>query len=457
MINPAPPYNAGPAALAFHADRSKVKLIRGPFRSGKSVSACHEIFRIGCLAKKTRWIIIRNTLPELKDTTQKTFFEWFPPGQWGRHNKQEQVYYMQFTIKGRSHEIEILFRSFDRPEQLRKALGLEITGFWIDEAREIPRAIIMILLGRMMWPKSFPYGKRDNYYLGILTTNPFPRRHYLFKDFVSHPIPGFKQFFFPQSENEHNLPKGYYKEQRKLHADDPEWIKVYLDGEYGSVFAGKAVYPDFLHRVHVADGHIEPVKGVRLLLGFDFGMITSACSISQVTPHNWLILQEILQDESQGDFDAFMDFVIEELGITYPGFTANAYCGTEGPIRSMTDGQSCIDIMVRKGLSPAIGAKSPVDRQGAVAKMLRKTSKGKFAVQIDPRCTVIIDGFTGGYERKEVAPGVYGDDVVKNIYSHIQDSLQAVATCVFNWREQRPKRRRVKVDSREGVNSVSGL
>lgn len=306
--------------------------------------------------------------------------------------------------------------------------------------------------------EGIPLREKKNYYQGLLTTNPFDVDHYLYRDFVSHPIPGYKQFFFPQSENEHNLPDGYYQEQRILHADDPEWIKVYLDGDYGAVFDGKPVYPDFAHRIHVAEKHIQPIKKLHLLLGFDFGMVTSACAITQVTPHNWLILDEILQDETQGDFDAFMDYIIGYLGVHYQGFYADSFCGPEGRIKNMSDGRSCIEIMQSKGFHPSEGAITQVDRQGAVAKKLRSMSGGKSVVQIDPRCRMIIKGFSGGYERKEIAPGLYGDDVVKNIYSHIQDGLQAIATCVFRKVEgQRRRKKRADPDIREGVSSVSGL
>ena len=30
--------------------------------------------------KKTRWVVVRNTYPELRDTTMRTIFDWFPGG-----------------------------------------------------------------------------------------------------------------------------------------------------------------------------------------------------------------------------------------------------------------------------------------------------------------------------------------------------------------------------------------
>ena len=39
-------------------------------------------------------------------------------------------------------ELEVIFLALDRPEDVKKLLSLELTGIWINEAREIPKSII---------------------------------------------------------------------------------------------------------------------------------------------------------------------------------------------------------------------------------------------------------------------------------------------------------------------------
>jgi hypothetical protein len=46
-------------------------------------------------------------------------------------------------------ESEILFRALDRPEHVSNLLSLELTGAWVNEAREIPWAVIKALQGRV--------------------------------------------------------------------------------------------------------------------------------------------------------------------------------------------------------------------------------------------------------------------------------------------------------------------
>ena len=64
--------------------------LRGPVGSGKSVSCCIEIFRRSLLqqknaqgVRKSRWAVIRNTNPQLRTTTIKTWLDWFPEETWG--------------------------------------------------------------------------------------------------------------------------------------------------------------------------------------------------------------------------------------------------------------------------------------------------------------------------------------------------------------------------------------
>ena len=50
------------------------------------------------------------------------------------------------------------------------------------------------------------------------------------------------------------------------------------------------------------------------------------------------------------------------------------------------------------------------------------TPDGKPLLQLDPRCQMLIEAFTGGYHRKVVA-GRTLDEPEKNEYSHLMDCL----------------------------------
>ena len=77
--------------------------------------------------------------PSLRTTTIKTWLDWFPEDQWGKF--MWSVPYTHFIKQG-DLELEVLFLALDRPEDVKKLLSLELTGIWINEAREVPKSII---------------------------------------------------------------------------------------------------------------------------------------------------------------------------------------------------------------------------------------------------------------------------------------------------------------------------
>ena len=81
----------GDVIKQFMKDTSFFRGLRGPVGSGKSVSCCVEILRRALEQKpsedgikRSRWAVIRNTNPQLKTTTIKTWLDWFPEQTWGK-------------------------------------------------------------------------------------------------------------------------------------------------------------------------------------------------------------------------------------------------------------------------------------------------------------------------------------------------------------------------------------
>ena len=125
----------------FMKDNTFFRGIRGPVGSGKSVGCCVEIFRRALQQepnkegiRKSRCAIIRNTNPQLRTTTIKTWLDWVSGGGWGKF-----MWAGPFThhIKKGDLDIEVIFLALDRPEDVKKLLSLELSGVWVNEAREI--------------------------------------------------------------------------------------------------------------------------------------------------------------------------------------------------------------------------------------------------------------------------------------------------------------------------------
>src|SRR5262249_9481930 len=137
-------------------------------------------------------------------------------------------------------DMEILFLALDREEDQRKLLSLELTGAWVNEAREIPKVIIDTLTGRVgRFPSKMQGGCT---WSGIiLDTNPPDDQSWWYR-LAEEATPIKWQFFRqpagdgPDAENLENLPPDYYG--RLIGGKDDDWIKVYVKGEYGYIVEG---------------------------------------------------------------------------------------------------------------------------------------------------------------------------------------------------------------------------
>ena len=150
QVNYRPP---GPVAARFHRSNAGIRGIMGPVGSGKSVTCCMEIM-LRAIAqasgvdgkRKTRWAIVRNTYPELKSTTIKTWTDWFPEEVFGLIKWDAPITH---RIAFDDVEMEVLFLALDRPDHVSKLLSLEVTGIWFNEARYIPKALVDEMLDKL--------------------------------------------------------------------------------------------------------------------------------------------------------------------------------------------------------------------------------------------------------------------------------------------------------------------
>jgi len=241
-------YDAPPTLGRFLGSDAFVRSIIGPVGSGKSSACAVEVLRRASQQRpgpdgfrRTRFAVIRNTYPELRDTTRKTFEQWIPE-QLGIWREQE------FTFELRFDDVrsEVMFRALDRPQDIKKLLSLELTGAWVNESREVPHAIFQMLQTRVGRYPSKAQGGCS--WRGIwMDTNPWAKSHWGYQLFTKHKNVDeahrslYEIFEQPsgrsaEAENIANLEPGYY--DRLTAGADSEWIKSYVDGQYPDVDQG---------------------------------------------------------------------------------------------------------------------------------------------------------------------------------------------------------------------------
>ena len=124
--------------------------------------------------------------------------------------------------------------------------------------------------------------------LSILDSNPPDTEHWLYERFVRQPLANHKIVLQPPYENEHNLPKGYYEKMRERYRDAPDLIRRYIEGKWGAVYMGKAVYPEFDSRIHVSTSPLKMIPGLPMFNGLDFGWDIMLMHINSVSDVNSL-------------------------------------------------------------------------------------------------------------------------------------------------------------------------
>lgn len=443
-------YIATPTLERFHASRAFVRGVRGPVGGGKSTACCQEIIRRAREQKpgqdgirRTRWAIVRNTYGELKDTTVKTWLEWFPEEWFGRFNRQQGE--MRHHIQMEGLDCEVLFRALDRPDDIRKVLSLELTGAWINEAREVPKQIIDALGDRVGRYPSMRDG--GPVWSGIIMdTNSPPKSHWWFEAAEKSLPEGWKFFAQPPAlvqrdgkwalnkaaenlanleganDNPPNLGR-YYLQRYPGKRED--YIKVYYGNQYGFVQEGKPVFPEYNDTVHGAKDDIAFVAGEPVFIGIGLSLASAALFGQRRKNGQWVWLDELLAD--QGAI-AFAEQLKARMASEYPGGTVFRIF-TQKPDNHDDADAEAIQILRGRGVNAQpCRVNDAVLRREAVAGVLSRLIHGDPALLISPKCEMTREAMNGGYcyPKLQVAEERYGDEPAKNRYAPLGDAAQVM-------------------------------
>lgn len=422
---------SGATLRAYIKSDAFVNGIRGPFGSGKSTASIMKLWRNVLRQPQApdgkryrRSIIVRNSYPELSTTTIKTWHQWWPAG-FGRWRGQgPPTHHIQFE----DIDWEVIFLALDRPDDIAKLLSSEPSDAWINEAREVPKAVLDALTGRVgRFPPVRDGGCANP--MVCLDTNPPDTDHWWYRMAEEQQPAEFAFFSQPsgrsaEAENLGFLPPRYY--QRQMAGKDDAWIKVYVDGDYGYVQDGKSVFPEYKDGMHCRPLEIVPKRG--LLVGLDFGL-TPAAIIGQRLSSGVIVWRSELVTEDMGA-RRFGELVGAELRGRYGAHEIEAITGDPaGNQRSGIDEDETVFKILR-----AVGVDArPANtndftmRREAVAAGLSRLVDGTPALVVHPDCKVTRKGLMGGYRyrRLQVAGDErYHDVPEKNAYSHPLDAGQ---------------------------------
>ena len=487
-------YVPSPTGEKFHRSNAPVRGVRGPVGSGKSVMCVMEVLSRaqeqasdnrpvaykGAMysgTRRSKAAIIRNTYPELIETTIATWKMWFPESSFGAMRKSTPIeHHLYFPLQdGTLVDCLVLFLSADKQQDVKKLMSLEITYGWINEARYVPVDILHALIDRV---GRYP-AKRDGgpTWHGVwMDTNSMDEYHWWAAYCGIRPMPkswtkptGWKFFdqppgLFesrdengelhyvanPDAENIENLPRNYYTE--KMVGKPKSYIRVMYCNKYGSATSGHGVYEDeFNEDLHVAKKSIAPLPGIPIVVGVDSSGLWPAAVFSQKVQGQWRDLREVCASGMGAvRFADELKEMVAQLKSIEPHLEPVFWGDPAGSARSQTDERTYFEVLRSKGLmiKPA-PSQNTVDRiEAGRAPMLRMVFGGRPGYLVSPECKMLIAGFNGEYKYADKPDKMTQWDVKdqpeKNQFSHVHEARQYGMLGGGEWAEMRGGRKKLR-------------
>jgi len=388
---------------AIHADSSKIILVYGGWRSGKSVFGVMEAFFMCLENPGIRGFLCRQTYRELEDTTKRIWIERIP-SQLYRLKKHDNI---ALFVNGS----EVLFRSLDKEPKILAEVGF----FVIDQAEETEESMFNVLYSRLS-QKGMPAK-------GILLCNPAHNNHWLYKRFIKNKVEGASVYQVTTYNNRDNLPKGYIEDLEKNYPAD--WVERYLKGNWSFIASGRRLYPEFSKGLHVKP--IQYIVGQPIYRGWDFGYYHPACIWVQIDEDNRLNILYSCMGENVF-LNKFVDRVLFESNKRFPGVSEYYdFCDPAGNMKSDKDKRNSIEILREKGIYARF--RYVIVKKGIemLNKKMTTITQGKPEFIVDPSNSILIEGFEGGYKYRGDTDEPFKD----GYYEHLQDGLRYIVNNMF--------------------------
>lgn len=436
----------GPVAAAYGDDRTFASIIMGPLAGGKTKTSIIRIMEMLCQqrpdrngVRRARVGIIRNTYPDLLTTTIRDWQEVFPKGLGTLSKGHPPEHKLDFDLPdGTKVLAEVIFLALDKEDDVKKLRGTQFTFIWINELKEISKAIFDMATGRV---DRYPIPQWSTYAGVMGDTNAWDEDHWLndlYQQWLEGKLPDFAFFMQPgavkkedgkwvintEAENLKVVGEQYYL--RQLQGKKESYISVNLANMIGLHFDGKAVHPEYADSIHTAREELTLVPG-KVWVGADHGL-TPAMVIGQKVDGQWRIVDELVGDNIGAE-----NFAVEvnSWKARWAATAATEWLFRGDPAgdeRAQTDENTVGRIYRQNGIMMIAAPSNDVGlRRAALERPLTRMAQGKPGIIISPRCRKLRKGLAGAFHYKRVAVSGaerYRDVPDKNEYSHVVEALE---------------------------------
>jgi len=449
----------GSKLAEFVTANNFVDFIQGDLGSGKTVGLCLRVMRHiqeqqpsprdG--KRKSRWALVRNTTPDLKRTTIRTWLNIVEERLHGRFNYgQTLCHHLRFN----DVECDVDFIGLDKEEDVKKLRSTEYTGIGFNELPYIPKVLFDEATGRLRYPPPEDGGPtwrgiiadgnapEEDCWLAMMTGQidlppGMPEQDKLQWQwppdwgFFKQPPALFESLdergnvigyrVNPRAENLKNLPPDYYEKQ--IAGKSKAWIDSHLRNTVTLVVDGSPVWPMFRREYHVAIEMLKPKPGYEVKVSLDFGRVYPAALFSQEINGRLNVQHEMLGFNEGATI--FAPKVKRFLETHYPGCPFRCVGDPKGSDKGAATEQSAYDVFKFNGMpvTPAPVKQNDIaTRVEAVAFILNDNPSGVNRLVISPNCRTLIVGMAGRYHLVREEDGQLKPK--KDKYSNLCDCLQ---------------------------------
>lgn len=461
-------FSKAPTVFNFLNDDSFVRGLMGPVGSGKSYACAAEIMLRAVKQapspkdgiRYSRFAVVRNSYPMLKTTTIKTWQELFPENIWGRMHWSPPIkHHIKLPSRGDAHGIdcEVLFLALDQPKDVRKLLSLELTGAWVNEARELPKAILDGLTHRVgrypvksdggptwrgIWADTNPMDD-DHWWWRLAEGKEAPGGDYAWRFFRqpggvleanSEELPADPEFngfvqsggkwwmTNPTAENINNLPVGYY--DQLVGGKSLDWIRCYALGQYTYVQEGRPITPEYDDDMMTSE-NLQYDPALPLQIGLDFGLTPAAVFGQRTASGQWRIIHELVTFDM--GLERFANQLKAEIEVMFPKADIMIWGDPAGQQRDQIYEVTAFDHLKSIGMlaRPTHTNDWKTRREAMAAPMIRFIDK-RPGLLVSQKCNRTRKSLSGGYHFRRVAMGAgqerFHDVPNKNEHSHVGDA-----------------------------------
>lgn len=427
-------YTPAKSLRPLFTDSKLWNVIVGPLGSTKT-SACifyllmraarQQIDNTGW--RRTRFVISRTTLPQLKATVLRDIMEYIGPLVTWRPS-ENLIRIVQPPIHS-----EWFLIPLESETDRTRLLSMQLSGVWFNEGREIPFSLMSDASGRITRFPPPRYGGPTHPFI-LVDTNPGAVNSDLYKFCVEQRPPELLYIHQPSGLSDeadwfHYLTLGRrYYEQLMIGASQ-DWIDVHVHGQWGKDLTGAAVYASiFDFERHTGD--FTPRPGLLTVVGLDPGRQPAAV-VAQLAPDGRIFVTDELASADTNFFAFLHGELMPLLRERYFRNSIMFVIDPAGVAKSTLSEYSPYTVCKNMGLEVMLAPTNRLEpRKLAVENLLlSSTPRGTPMLNIDRnRCPILIRGMRGEYRYKRHRSGELAlEPEKKHPISDVMDALQYLA------------------------------